>query len=159
MSATTVGPAKAALKALWTSAVTGLADQPIQVTYGRRVTVAGPDRVTIGGALGNTVPQSLGPARQMRENYDIRCAVSVTRNGTVDDQQLVTERCLLVYATIEQAVRILPSQNLSLTGVIDVLATVEGDWELGESEASDTNGPINTWYEFNVHIQARFRLP
>ena len=154
MSTTSVGTAKAALLALWTTALAG---QDVQVTYGRRVTLAGAERVTIGGALGETMPQSLGPARQMRENYDIKCAVSVTRNGTVDDQQAVTERCLAIYAVLEQTIRALPSQDLGLAGV--VLAVIEGQFELGESEASDTNGPINTWYEFNVHIQARFRLP
>lgn len=154
MSVTTVGPVKAALLALWTSTVAGT---DVQVTYGRRVTLAAGERVTIGGALGNTAPQSLGPKRQMYEIYDVLCTVSVTRNGTVDDQQAVTERCLALYTSLEQAVRILPSQNLGLTDI--VLATVEGDWELGESEASDTGGPINSWYEFRVHVKARFRLP
>lgn len=153
MSVTTVGPVKAALLALFTTA----AGSDVQVTYGRRVTLSAGERVTIEGALGNTMPQSLGPKRQMYENYDVLCRVSVTRDGTIDDQQAVTERCLALYATLEQAIRILPSQNLNLTDI--VLATVQGDWELGESEASDTGGPINSWYEFRVHVQARFRLP
>lgn len=153
MSSTTVGSVKAALLTLFrTTAGTG-----VQVTYGNRVTIAAGERVTIGGVLGNTVPQSLGPARQMYEIYDVLCAISVTQNGSVDVQQQVTERVLALYSSLEQAVRILPSQNLGLTDI--VLATVEGDWELGESEASETGGPINSWYEFRVHVKARFRLP
>lgn len=156
MSSTTVAAAKAAIKTLWAAALTG-AD--VQVTYGNRVTLAAGERITIGGATGQTMPQSLGPARQMRENYDLKCKVSVTRDGTVDDQQAVTERCVALYSQIEQVLRQLPSQNLGLTGVIDVLATVEGEWELGEAEASETGGPMNAWFEFNVHVEARFRLP
>lgn len=155
MSTTTLGPAKAALLALWRAAVVGT---DVQVTYGKRVTLAAGERVTIGGATGETQPQSLGPKRQMRENYDIKCMVSVTRNGTVDDQQAVTERCLELVALLEQTLRALPNENLGLPA-IDVGAWVEGQWEMGESDATDTAGPINTWYEFNVHVQARFRLP
>lgn len=154
MSSTTVGPVKAALLTIWSAA---LAADGVQVTYGRRVTVAAGERVTIGGAVGTVAPQSLGPARQMREDYNVTCAVSVTQNGSVDVQQAVTERVLAIYASIEAAIRVLPSQNLGLSDI--VLAVVEGEWELGESEASATNGPVNSWYEFRVHVQARFRLP
>lgn len=155
MSVTTVGPVKAKLKELWSTA---LAADGVQVTYGKRITVAAGERVTIGGALGETMPQSLGPARQMRENYDVKCCVSVTQNGTVDVQQAVTERVLAIFALMEQTIRALPSQNLGLPAV-DVQAIIEGPWELGESDAVDTAGPVNSWYEFNVHIKARFRLP
>lgn len=152
---TTVGLAKRALLDLWVAALVG---SGVQVTYGNRVTVAKGERVTIGGALGETAPQSLGPGRQMRENYDIRCKVSVSQVGSIDLQQPVTDRVLEIFGVLEAAVRGLPSQNLNL-GVIDVLAVVEGPWELGEAEASDTGGTINSWYEFNVRVQARFRLP
>lgn len=155
MSVTTVGPAKAALLTLWRAVVTGT---DVQVTYGNRVTLAAAERVTIGNAVGETMPQSLGPKHQMRENYDIKCKVSITRNGTVDDQQAVTERCLDLYALLEQTLRALPNENLGLA-VVDVGAWVQGPWELTEAEATDTGGPINTAIEFNVHVQARFRLP
>lgn len=155
MSVTTVGPAKAALLTLWKAAVAGT---DVQVTYGNRVTLAAAERVTIGNVPGETMPQSLGPKHQMRENYDIECKVSVTRNGTIEDQQAVTERCLELFALIEQTIRALPNENLNL-GTIDVGAWVQGPWKLTEAEATDTGGPINTTYEFTVHVKARFRLP
>jgi hypothetical protein len=153
VSVTTVGPVKAQLLALWSAALPA-----VQITYGRRVLLSAGERVTIGGVTGETMPQSLGPARQMRENYDVKCHVSVTQNGTVDVQQAVTERVLAIYATLEQTLRVLPNQNLGLPAV-DVEAIIQGPWELGESDALDTAGPVNSWYEFNVHIKARFRLP
>lgn len=150
-----MGPVKAALLELWSEA---LAETNIQITYGNRVTTAAGERITIGGATGSTAPQSLGPRRQMTETYDVKCKVSVTRPGSVNDQRAVTERVLELFGVIEEALRSLPSRDLGLTP-IDVDAAVEGDWELGEAEASDTGGPINSWYEFNVHVRARFRLP
>jgi len=153
---TTLALAKAALKDLWVAALAASGDTAVQVTYGRRVTVSGAERVTIGGAGGETVPQSLGPARQMRENYDIRCGVSVSSNGAAADQQVVSERCIYLYGVLEHALRMLPSEDLGLTGAT-VLAVVQGSWEFGESDASETGGPLNAYYEFPVRISARFR--
>lgn len=152
MSTTTLAPVKAALLALWSAAL-----PTVQVTYGNRVTLSGPRRLTIGDARGRTAPQSLGPARQMREDYEITCRISCSVKGTIDDQRAITEDVLALFATAERAVRASPSQTLGVSEV--TLAVVEGDWELKEAEASETGGPINSSYEFTVRVQARYRLP
>jgi hypothetical protein len=143
---------KAALLALWSAAL-----PTVQVTYGNRVTMSGPKRLTIGNARGASAPQSLGPARQMREDYRITCLISCSVNGTIDDQSAVTEDVLSLFEAAELAVRSSANQTLGVSEV--TLAIVEGDWELTEAPASDTGGPINTTYEFEVRVQARYRLP
>lgn len=149
----TVGPVKAALFELW-RAVFNPAE--VQVTYGARVTTSGPVRLAVGDVEGDSAPEALGPQRQMQEVYDIRCVLSATSNGSVEDQQRVTELVLELFDAAELAVRGSESQTLGVPGVI--LATVEGSWSLKEAEASETGGPINTSYEFRVHVTARYRL-
>lgn len=146
----TVPAVKAALVVLWTPAL------GIVPGYGSRVTISRAERLIIGNARGSSEPITLGPNRQMEEQYSITCTISVTQSGTVDIQQQVTERAFALYDLAEVAVRSVPGQNLAVTGVL--LAYVAGDFELTEAEASDTKGQINASLEFRVRVQARYRL-
>lgn len=150
---TTIGLVRAALLELW-SGVFDPAD--LQVSYGSRVTVSSPCRLVIGNVEGNSAPESLGPSRTMQEVYDIRCVISASSKGSVDDQQRVTELVLSLFDTAEYAIRASPSQTLDVPGVL--LVNVEGSWSLTEAPASDTEGAINASYEFRVHVRARYRL-
>lgn len=146
----TVPAVKAALIALWATAL------DITPGYGPRVTVSTGERLVVGDARGTSEPVTLGPNRQMEENYEVSCVLSVTRSGTVDIQQQVTERVFALYDLAEVAVRSVTGENLGVTGVL--LAYVAGDFELTEAAASDTNGPVNASLEFAVRVQARYRL-
>ncbi len=146
----TIPAVKAALIALW-APVLG-----ITPGYGARVTVSAGERLVVGDARGSSEPITLGPNRQMEENYEVACTLSVTRNGTVDIQQQVTERVFALYDLAEVALRSVPGENLGVTGVL--LAYVAGDLELTEAAASDTNGPANAALEFTVRVRARYRL-
>ena len=147
----TVPAVKAALIALWTTALA-----PLKPGYGSRVTVAPGERLVVGTARGSSEPITLGPNRQMEERYDVTCTISVTQNGTTDLQQQVTERVFALYAAAEIAIRSVTGENLAVPGV--VLAYVAGDFELTEAAASDTRGPVNAAIEFRVRVQARYRL-
>jgi hypothetical protein len=148
----TVPDVKAALVALWTTALA-----PVKPRYGSRVTVTPGERLVIGDVRGTTESTSLGPARQMQERYDVTCTISVTQSGTADTQQQVTERAFALYDLAEVAVRSVAGENLGISAV--VLAYVAGDFSLTEAPASDTRGPVNASIEFNVRVQARYRLP
>lgn len=150
---TTLGPVRAALKTLWSATFDPAL---LQVTYGNRVTVSSPARLAIGDAEGDSQAESLGPKRTMQEEYDIRCVLSVSSQGSVEDQQRVTEQCLALFDTAEYAIRASTSMTLDVPGVIYVL--VLGSWGLTEPPASDTKGAINASYEFRVHVRARYQL-
>lgn len=143
---------KAALVALWTTALA-----PDVVTgYGNRVTLSPSERLTVGSARGTTEPITLGPTRQMEENYELACLLSVTQDGPVDIQQQVTERAFVLFGLAEVALRSVGSENAGVTGVL--LAYVAGDFELTEAPAADTGGKINSTIAFTVRVQARYRL-
>lgn len=141
---------KAALISLWTPAL------GITPGYGGRVTVSRGERLIIGNVRGTSEPITLGPNRQMEEQYTITCTISVTQNGTASIQRQVTERAFELYDLAEVSVRSVPGENLAVTGVL--LAYVAGDFELTEAEGSDTRGPVNAALEFTVRVQARYRL-
>lgn len=150
---TTVGTVRAALKTLWSATFDPAV---LQVTYGNRVTVSSPARLSIGDAEGDTTAESLGPQRTVEENYDVRCVLSVSSSGGVDDQQRVTEQLLTLFDAAEYAIRASPSQTLGVPGVLWVM--VLGSWGLTEAPASDTKGAINASFEFRVHVRARYQL-
>lgn len=158
MSGPTAAPVKAALKTLWagTSWPATPGSEPMQVTYGPRVTLVSGRRLTIGKVLGDTSPEALGPQRTMEEEYDIECSISYTINGTIDDQQAVTEQVIADQAVAELAVRSSVGQTLGVPGVL--WALVMGSWEIDEATASETGGPINASYQFRVHVRARYQL-
>jgi hypothetical protein len=149
-----VGPVKTALKDL------GRATFPtatVLTTFGNRVTVTGAGgRLTIGNALGDALPESLGPHRTMENNYDVVCKLSSTINGTIDDQERCTLRALTWFDDFETAVRSVTGQNLGVTGVI--WAGWMGEWELTEADAQDTKGEVNTVIEFKIHVRSRSNL-
>lgn len=144
---------KAALFTLWTTAlgVTGGG-----VRRGSRVTISPAERLTIGAAKGASEPITLGPTRQMEENYTVECTLSVTQSGTVDDEPVVTDRLWQLFDLAEVALRSLPGENGGVTGVL--LAYVAGDWEEVPAAASSTGGKVNMQLRFNVRVQARYRL-
>lgn len=150
---TTVGLVRKALLDLWSAT---FAPETLQVTYGSRATISTACRLAIGDVEGDSAPEALGPQRVMQEVYDIRCVVSATSKGSIDDQQRVTELVLSLFDTAEYAVRASPSQTLGVPGV--QLVTVEGSWSLAEAPASDTAGAVNASFEFRVHVRARYRL-
>jgi hypothetical protein len=144
----TVGPVKTALRALFEATF----DDAVQVTFGNRVNMSGSTRLVIGRVIGKTTPESLGTNRTVEEVYDVECEISLSSQGSVGDQEAVTLACLVLYEGAELAVQSFPGQNL---GVPEVLyAGVEGNFELKEPPASETKGPINASYVFNVHVRA-----
>jgi hypothetical protein len=150
----TVQPVRAALVALWTASLPIAAGG---VRLGRRVTLSPGERLSVGNARGASEPITLGPTRQMEERYDVTCTLSVTQQGTVDQQGAVEDRLWTLYNAAELAVRSVSGENLAAAGVL--LAYVAGNFEFTEAQASDTNGPLSASIEFNVRVQARFRLP
>jgi len=113
-------------------------------------------RLRIGKVRGTSNPEALGPTRPMLEVYDVECILSYTVQGTIDDQSAVTTQVMDWYAVAEYAVRASPSQTVGVPGVR--WAVVMGDFELTEAEASETGGPINASFTFNVHVEAMYRL-
>jgi hypothetical protein len=150
----TVGPFLKALKVLW---IAEFAATPgFLVTYGLRAGVTPNGRLTIGNVTGKNEAEAFGPIRPMAEEYDVACLLSFTVNGEISDQEMVSDTVMGFYERAERAVRASPSQTLGVPGVM--LANVEGDFGLKHAEASETGGPINSTYEFNVHVQARYQL-
>jgi hypothetical protein len=143
-----------ALKALWLDTF----DDTVWVKIGKRVTIdsGDRDRVWITDATGTTQPEALGPQRPVEEEYDIACEISVTRQGSVDDAELVLLRAIELWEGAEHAVRAVPGQNL---GIPDIQwSGAVGGWSIKEAPASETKGPISTAISFNVHVRAMFRL-
>jgi len=127
------------------------------VRLGRRVTLSPGERLSVGDVKGASEPITLGPTRQMEERYDVTCVLSVTQQGTVDQQGAVEDRLWTLYNAAELAVRSVSGENLGVTGV--VIAYVAGNFAFTEAQASDTNGALSASLEFDVRVQARFRLP
>ncbi len=148
----TVPAVRSALVALWSLAL----GPDVTPGYGSRVTVSPGERLVVGDARGSSEPITLGTTRQMEENYEVTCTISVTRNGAVDIQQAVTERAYAIFDLAEVALRSVAGENAGVSAVI--WAYVGGDWELTEAPASDTGGPINASIEFRVRVRARYRL-
>lgn len=141
---------KAALVALGTSTLGLVAG------YGGRVTISPGERLVVGDVAGSSEPITLGPTRQMEENYEVECKLSVTQNGSADIQQQVTERVFVLWDLFEVALRSVAGENAGVSGV--VWAYVAGDWKLSEPPASETGGPVNAAIEFRVRVCARYRL-
>ena len=152
---TTVGDALVALRVLFTS--TFIADDQLLVRLGNRGQLnAGQNLLMIGDATGTTTPESLGPQRTVEEEYDIACEISVTVQGSVQDQEAVTLRAIDLYQMAEHAVRAVPGQDLGIPEIM--WAGVTGGWGFKEAKASETGGPISTAFSFNVHVRAMYRL-
>jgi hypothetical protein len=113
-------------------------------------------RLRIGRVTGRSDPEALGPRRSMAEEYDVECVLSYTRNTTVDQQEAVATQVMDWFNVAEYAIRASPSQTLDVPGVLWVV--VMGDFELTDTPASETGGPINASYLFNVHVRAMYAL-
>lgn len=150
----TAGPVKTALRELWQATFD---PGVVRVTFGKRVTVkTGAAWLAIGDITGDSAPETLGPQRTMKEEYDVECVLSWGVNGSVDDQELVTLQLLEWFTGAEEAVRASPGQNLGVPGV--EWAVVSGGFGLKEAAASETQGPISASFSFNVHVRAIYRL-
>jgi hypothetical protein len=113
-------------------------------------------RLIVGDIEGDTQPEAAGPTRPVIEIYDVRCLISATSNGAVDDQQRITEQVISMYQAYDLAIRGSTQQNLGVAGVR--WAGIVGSWSMKEAEASETGGKINTSMEFRVHVEANYRL-
>jgi hypothetical protein len=150
----TVGPALLALRDLFDATF----DDTVWVKLGKRITIDDGirDRLWIGDATGTFTPGGLGPSRPVTEEYDISCDISVTRQGSVEDQEAVTLRAIELWEGAEHALSAVPGQNLGIPAI--EWAAVSGGWGFKEATASETKGPISTSLQFNVHVRALFRL-
>jgi hypothetical protein len=127
-----------------------------RVLRGGRYLTSTSELVVVGEAVGVTEPITLGPTRQLEETYSIQCTISVTWNGSVDQQVAVEDRAEDMFTAAELAVRSSPGQNLGVPGVLWVVIT--GDWTAKDGDATDTNGQINSQIEFIAAVKARNRL-
>jgi hypothetical protein len=129
----------------------------VRVTFGKRVTIkTSAAWLAIGDVTGDSAPETLGPQRTMKEEYDVECLLSYSTQGTVDDQEAVALQVLEWFTGAEEAVRAFPGQNLGVPGV--EWAVVTGGFGLKQADASETRGPINASFSFNVHVRAIYRL-
>jgi hypothetical protein len=151
---TTIGGVKAALIAIGTAIYD---PTTTSVGYSGRAVISREYRLLVGDIEGDTEVEAMGTTRPVKEEYDVRCVISATSNGSVDDQQRITEQVISMWQALDVAIRGSTQQNLGVTGVR--VAGITGSWSLKEAQASETAGPINTSLEFRVHVEANYRLP